>query len=37
VRAIAAETGIPVGAVHRAKRHLEKNVAQGEEKATAKA
>jgi hypothetical protein len=35
VRAISAETGIPVGAVHRAKRHLEKTVAQGEQKATA--
>jgi transposase len=33
VRAISAETGIPVGAVHRAKRQLEKTVAQGEEKA----
>ena len=29
VRAIAAETNIPVGAVHRAKRQLEKTVAQG--------
>jgi hypothetical protein len=29
VRAISAETGIPVGAVHRAKRQLEKIVAQG--------
>jgi hypothetical protein len=29
VRAISAETGIPVGAVHRAKRQLEKTVAQG--------
>lgn len=29
VRAISAETGIPVGAVHRAKRHLERTVAQG--------
>jgi len=28
VRAISAETGIPVGAVHRAKRQLEKMVAQ---------
>ena len=35
VRAISAETGIPVGAVHRAKRHLEKTVAQGREEATA--
>jgi hypothetical protein len=35
VRAIAAETGIPVGAVHRAKRQLEKIVAQGEQKAAA--
>jgi hypothetical protein len=35
VRAIAAETGIPVGAVHRAKRQLEKTVAQGEENAAA--
>ena len=35
MRAISAETGIPVGAVHRAKRHLEKTVAQGREKATA--
>jgi hypothetical protein len=33
VRAIAAQTGIPVGAVHRAKRRLEKIVAQGGEKA----
>jgi hypothetical protein len=29
VRAISAETGVPVGAVHRAKRQLEKTVAQG--------
>jgi hypothetical protein len=29
VRAISIKTGIPVGAVHRAKRQLEKNVAQG--------
>ena len=29
VRAISAETGIPIGAVHRAKRQLEKIVAQG--------
>ena len=35
VRAISAETGISVGAVHRAKRQLEKDVAQGREKATA--
>jgi hypothetical protein len=35
VRAIAAETGIPVGAVHRAKRQLEKSVAQGKQQATA--
>jgi hypothetical protein len=35
VRAIAAETGIPVGAVHRAKRQLEKIVAQGKQKAAA--
>jgi hypothetical protein len=35
VRAISAETGIPVGAVHRAKRRLEKIVAQGEQKAAA--
>ena len=35
VRAISAETGISVGAVHRAKRHLEKDAAQGREKTTA--
>jgi hypothetical protein len=35
VRAIAAQTGIPVGAVHRAKRRLEKIVAQGGQKAAA--
>ena len=35
VRAIATETGIPVGAVHRAKRHLERDVSRGQEKATA--
>jgi hypothetical protein len=35
VRAISAETGIPVGAVHRAKRQLEKTVAHGGEKAAA--
>ena len=35
LRAISAETGIPVGAIHRAKRQLEKAVAQGREKATA--
>lgn len=35
VRAISAETGIPVGAVHRAKRHLEKIVAHGKQHAAA--
>jgi hypothetical protein len=35
VRAIAAQTGIPVGAVHRAKRRLEKIVAKGGQKAAA--
>jgi hypothetical protein len=35
VRAISAETGIPVGAVHRAKRQLENGVAKGRQKATA--
>jgi hypothetical protein len=35
VRAIAAETGIPIGSVHRAKRHLEKDVAQGRQNAAA--
>jgi hypothetical protein len=35
VRAISAETGISVGAVHRAKRRLEKIVAQGGQKAAA--
>jgi hypothetical protein len=35
VRAISAETGIPVGAVHRAKRHLEKTVAQSKQQAAA--
>jgi len=35
VRAISAETSIPVGAVHRAKRHLEKTVAQGKQQAAA--
>ena len=35
VRAIAGETGIPVGAVHRAKRQLEKTAAQGKQKAAA--
>ena len=35
VRAISAETGIPVGAVHRAKRQLEKNLAQGRQNAAA--
>jgi hypothetical protein len=32
MRAISAETGIPLGAVHRAKRHLEKIVAPGGQK-----
>jgi Homeodomain-like domain len=35
VRAISAETGIPVRAVHRAKRQLEKDLAQGRQKAAA--
>jgi hypothetical protein len=35
IRAISAETGIPIGAVHRAKRQLEKIVAQGGQKAAA--
>jgi hypothetical protein len=35
VRAISAETAIPVGAVHRAKRQLEKIVAQGKQEAAA--
>ncbi len=36
VRAISAETGIPIGAVHRAKRQIEKMVAQqGGQKAAA--
>jgi hypothetical protein len=35
VRAISAEMGIPVGAVHRAKRQLEKDLAQGRQKAAA--
>jgi hypothetical protein len=35
LRAISAETGIPVGAIHRAKRQLEKDVAQGRQNATA--
>ena len=35
VRAISAETRIPVGAVHRAKRHLEKTIAQGQQQAAA--
>jgi hypothetical protein len=35
VRAISAETGISVGAVHRAKRQLEKTIAQGKQKAAA--
>jgi hypothetical protein len=33
VRAISAQTGIPGGAVHRAKRRLEKDLAQGRQKA----
>jgi hypothetical protein len=33
--ALTAETGIPIGAVHRAKRQLEKIVAQGGQKAAA--
>jgi hypothetical protein len=35
VRAIAAETGIPVGSVHRAKRQLEKDVSRGRQDAAA--
>jgi hypothetical protein len=35
VRAISAETGIPVGAVHRAKRQLEKDAARGPQNAAA--
>ncbi len=35
MRAISAETGIPVGAVHRATRQLEKDVALGRLNATA--
>ena len=35
LRAISAETGIPVGAVHRAKRQLEKTVAQEGQEAAA--
>ncbi len=35
IRAISAETGIPVGAVHRAKRQLEKIASQGGQKAAA--
>jgi Homeodomain-like domain len=35
VRAIAAQTGIPVGAVHRAKRRLERIAARGGQKAAA--
>jgi hypothetical protein len=35
VRAIAAKTGIPVGAVHRAKRQLEKSVVQGKQQSVA--
>jgi hypothetical protein len=35
LRAISVETGISVGAVHRAKRQLEKAVAQGKQQAAA--
>ena len=35
LRAIPAETGIPVGAIHRVKRQLEKDVATGLQNATA--
>jgi hypothetical protein len=35
VRRIARDTGIPVGSVHRAKRHLEKTAAQGKQQAAA--
>jgi hypothetical protein len=35
VRAISAETGISVGAVHRAKRQLEKAITQGKQQAAA--
>jgi hypothetical protein len=35
MRAISAETGIPIGAVHRAKQQLEKTVAQGKRQAAA--
>jgi hypothetical protein len=35
LRAISADTGIPIGAVHRAKRQLQKDAAEGREKATA--
>ena len=35
VRAISAETGISVGAVHCAKRQLEKNVSRGKQQAAA--
>ncbi len=35
MRAISVETGIPVGAVHRAKRQLEKDLAKGRQSATA--
>jgi hypothetical protein len=35
VRVISAETGIPIGAVHRAKRQLEKIIAQEGQKAAA--
>ncbi len=35
MRAISAETGISVGAVHRAKRQLEKDLAQGRQNAAA--
>jgi DNA-binding NarL/FixJ family response regulator len=37
VREISAETNIPVGAVHRAKRQLEKIVAQGGQNAPVRA
>jgi uncharacterized protein YerC len=33
MRAISAETGISIGAVHRAKRHLQKDAAQGRQNA----
>jgi hypothetical protein len=35
VRAISAETGISIGAVHRAKRQLGKNVSRGKQQAAA--